>query len=172
MKRFGKVALPTLGGVAMLAYAAGSAAAQGLKEKIVGTWTIVSVVLEEAGSKREPFGPNPDGLFIFTSDGHFAAHIVRRGRPKFASNNREAGSPEENKAAIQGYISVFGTYTVNEADQSVSQHIIGSSFPNWDGTNQKRFAEIAGDELKWTNPTPATGGTGSVTQILKRAKSK
>jgi hypothetical protein len=60
-------------------------------------------------------------------------------------------------------------YTVNEADHSISEHIIGSSFPIWDNTNQKRFITITGDEMKYINPTPATGG-GTGVVILKRAE--
>ena len=66
-------------------------------------------------------------------------------------------------------ITAFGTYTVNEADHSISEHIIGSSFPIWDNTNQKRSITITGDEMKYINPTPATGG-GTAVVILKRAE--
>lgn len=168
MRTIGKSTLPLLACVAMLLMLLVQAAAQSLKEQIVGTWTVVSVTLEEGGTKREPFGPNPVGSFIFAPDGHFAANIIRPDRPKFASNNRVTGTPEENQAAVQGNISVFGTYTVNEADRSVDQHIIGSSFPNWDNTNQKRIAEINGDQMKWTNPTPAIRSGSAAVTILKR----
>ncbi len=62
-----------------------------------------------------------------------------------------------------------GTYTVNEADHSIFMEIIGSSFPTWDNTYQKRFITITGDEMKYINPTPATGG-GTAMVILKRAE--
>jgi hypothetical protein len=51
----------------------------------------------------------------------------------------------------------------------VSVKIIGSSFPNWDETEQKRIVEIKGDELIWKLPTAPTG-QGSAVTILKRAK--
>jgi hypothetical protein len=47
------------------------------------------------------------------TNGHY---ILRRGQAKFASNNRNEGTPEENKAIVQGSIAHFGTYTVNEAE--------------------------------------------------------
>jgi hypothetical protein len=46
-----------------------------------------------------------------------------------------------------------GVITVDEANHTLALHIVGSSFPNWDGTDQKRMAEITGDQMKWTNPT-------------------
>ena len=138
-----------------------------LKEQLVGTWTVVSLVNERNGKKTEPFGPNPKGYFMFDSSGHFSTHIIRAYRPKFA--NRDNPTPRERKAVVEGTITAFGTYTVNEADHSIFMQIIGSSFPTWDNTYQKRFITITGDEMKYINPTPATGG-GTAMVILKRAE--
>ena len=141
-----------------------------LKEQLVGTWTVTSVVNEHKdGSKIETFGSDPKGIFMFDSDGHFSTHIIRSYRPKFA--HRDAPTCAESKAVVEGTITAFGTYTVAEADHSISLHIIGSSFPTWDDTNQKRFITITGDELKYINPMPATGG-GTGVVVLKRATAK
>src|SRR5262249_52921942 len=40
-----------------------------------------------------------------------ATLAVRSDLPKFASNNRDMGTPEENKAVVQGSITYFGTYS-------------------------------------------------------------
>jgi hypothetical protein len=141
-----------------------------LKERLIGTWTVVSLINEHTdGSKIETFGSDPKGYFMFDSDGHFSTHVVRAWRPKFA--HRDAPTCAESKAVVEGTITAFGTYTVNEADHSISMHIIGSSFPIWDDTNQKRSITITGDELKYLNPTPATGG-GTAVIVLKRATGK
>ncbi|MFC4940779.1 MULTISPECIES: lipocalin-like domain-containing protein, partial [Bradyrhizobium] len=43
----------------------------------------------------------------------------------------------------------------------------GSSFPNWNGTQQKRFVAVAGDQLTLTVRPPA----GDVVDVIwKRAK--
>jgi hypothetical protein len=70
-----------------------------------------------------------------------AVCFCRRGAltfPKFASNNRQEDTAEENKAVVQGNISYFGTYTVDEAAKILIFHIESCSFPNWNGTDQKR----------------------------------
>src|ERR1700757_5121848 len=67
--------------------------------------------------------------------------------PKFASNNRETGTAEENKAIVQGSIAYFGTYTVSETDKTISYHIESSTFPNWNGADRKASFNISGDEL-------------------------
>ena len=72
------------------------------------------------------------------------------------------GSPEEYKAVVQGSIAHFGTYTVNEADRTITFHIQTSTFPNWNGAVQKRPFTLKGDELKWTTPAASGGGSGEV----------
>ena len=138
-----------------------------VKDQIVGTWTLVSGTVERDGTKVEPFGPNPLGYFIFTASGHFSWNLMRPDRPKFASGNRATGTPDENKAAVQGNISAFGTYTI-DPDGLLTLQIIGSSFPNWDGTTQKRMVEISGDQMKYSTPAASIGG--SSVNILTRAK--
>jgi hypothetical protein len=152
-----------------LALLPGSAVSQQkpLKDQIVGTWTVVSATVERDGKKAEALGANPLGYMMFDSSGHFLYNFMRADRPKFASNNRETGTPEENKAAVHGNISAFGTYIINP-DGSVTFRIVGSSFPNWNGTDQKRLIEVSGDQMKYTNPAASIGG--SATNILTRAK--
>lgn len=139
-----------------------------LKEQVIGTWTYVSVdTVGRDGSRVPIYGPNPQGIASFDSSGHYILLTTRRGQAKFASGNRNEGTPEENKAVVQGSIAHFGTYTVNEADNTITFHIEASTFPNWNGTEQKRPFTVIGDELKWT--TPASSG-GSAEVVLKRAR--
>lgn len=141
---------------------------QTLKEQVVGTWTYVSVdIVHPDGSRVPLYGPNPHGIASFDSKGHYVLLTARADQPKFASNNRAEGTSEENKAVVQGSIAHFGTYTVNEADKTVTFHIETSTFPNWNGTEQKRPITLAGDELKWRTAA-SSGGTAEV--VLKRVK--
>ena len=126
-----------------------------LKEQLVGTWRL-SAANEIDGKRIENFGSNPLAYMMFTSDGHFSVNFVRADRPNFASNNREKGTPEEYKAAVQGNISAFGRYTV-DPNGSLTFQIIGSSFPNWNGTVQKRIVEVTGDQLKYITPATSIG---------------
>jgi hypothetical protein len=136
---------------------------------IVGTWTLISITNEKEGQKLLPYGPNAKGSF--TLDGkRFSLIVVRPGRPKFKSNDRLTGTPDENKETVQGSIAYFGTYTVDNKDKSlVTFHIEGSSFPNWEGAGQKRVLKISGDDMDYTNPTISTG-TGVARLVWKRAK--
>ena len=78
---------------------------------------------------------------------------MRADRAKYAIDNFgqfAQATAEENKATAQGTITYFGTYSVNEPDRTIAIHVEGSSFPNWNGTDQKRLFEITEDELKLT----------------------
>jgi Lipocalin-like domain len=143
-----------------------------LKEQLVGTWKLVSSHnVRNDGSKIDVYGPNANGIVIYTSDGHFALVNMRSDLPKFASNSRDRGTPEEYKAVVQGSIAYFGTYTVNEADKVITAQIEGSTFPNAiGGPDQKRIiTSLTADELKFTNPA-ATSRGGTLELVWKRAK--
>jgi hypothetical protein len=124
---------------------------------VVGTWTLVSETAHQGGKTTQPLGPNPLGSIMFDGGGRFMLMIARPDLPKFAANKRDAGTPEENKAVLAGSLAFFGTYSVSEADHVLTLHPEASTFPNWNGADQKRDFTLADDEMKWTNRTPAIG---------------
>ncbi|HEU5295988.1 MAG TPA: lipocalin-like domain-containing protein [Burkholderiaceae bacterium] len=85
--------------------------AKDLGEQIVGMWLPVSQYVDQEGRKLEPFGSDPKGIVIYDDSGRFVLMLQRATLPRFASNNRLAGTPEENKAIVQGSIAYFGKYT-------------------------------------------------------------
>jgi hypothetical protein len=161
MNRRSTLGIAALAAFGLVMSPVGSNAQQkSLKDQLVGTWNVLIVDdVHPDGSHVPAYGPNPIGTVLFGADGRYSLQIMRAAIPKFASNNRLKGTPEENKAVVQGMISHFGTYSVNEADKTFTIRIEGSSFPNWGGTQQKRLITslTAGDELTWTNPTPSSG---------------
>jgi hypothetical protein len=124
---------------------------------LVGTWTLVSETAHHGDETTLPLGPNPQGLMMFDGSGRFMMIIARRDIPKFAVNRRDAGTPEENKAVLAGMLGFFGTYSVNDADQVLIIRPEAGTFPNWNGADQKRFLTFKGDQMIWTNRTPAIG---------------
>ena len=136
-----------------------------LQQQLVGTWTLVSWEQRKAdGGKIERYGANPAGIAFFDSGGRYIISVMRSDRPKYASNALWQGTAEENKATADGTVTYFGTYSVIEADGSIAIHIEGSSFPNWNGSNQKRFVEIAGDRLTLTVRPP----NGEIVDVVWR----
>ncbi len=146
------------------------AMAQGMskidKTKLVGSWTLVSITNTSDGKTIEVAGPN-DGVVIFERNGRFVFVEARSDVPKFASNNRNTGSPDENKAVVQGSLAFFGTYTVSN-DRTLTLRIERSTFANWDGTDQKRIIiSLTANELKWQG-VPTIGGNAEL--VWKRTK--
>ena len=137
------------------------ATAQTAKD-LVGTWTNVSNVnIRTDGSRVDVFGPKGTGLAIFDGSGRFAIVNINPETPKFASNNRAQGTPEENKAAVVGGIALYGSYTV--ADKVINFKVEGSTYPNWTGTEQKRnVSAFTPDQFTWSLPA-SIGGTAEVT---------
>jgi hypothetical protein len=142
-----------------------------LKDQIVGTWNfVVAEVTAPDGKKSFPFGETPKGILIFTADGHFAQIHVAGDVPKIASNNRLTGTPEEYAEIMRRSLSVFGTYTVDEANRTVTYNIVSASFPNWQGETQTRAIDkLTADEFVNTNRGLA-GGRGSASNFYRRVK--
>jgi hypothetical protein len=141
---------------------------QSLKDQLVGTWALVSWEQKTGdGSKVQRYGAHPTGIAFFDSGGRYIVTVMRSDRANYASNTLWEGTAEENRATAGGTITYFGTYSVTEADSSIAIHIEGSSFPNWNGTKQKRSVAITGDRLTLT-VRPPSGETVDV--VWKRAK--
>jgi hypothetical protein len=142
-----------------------------LKEQLVGSWTLVSWDQRNPeGTTVQQFGANPKGIAFFDTSGHYIITVMRSDRAKYAIDSFgqiAQATAAENKATAQGTITYFGTYSVSEADRTIAIHVEASSFPNWNGTDQKRLFEIAEDELKLTVRPPRGG---SVDVLWKRAK--
>ena len=163
-----------LAGVAVLALtlcASNAVAQKSLKEQIVGTWDFtVAEVTAADGKKSFPFGETPKGVLVFTPEGRFAQIHVASDLPKIASGNRLTGSAEEYAAINRRSLSVFGSYTVDEAKKTVTFNITSSTFPNWEGEAQTRTIDrLTADEFVNTNPNVA-GGRGSASNYYRRVK--
>jgi len=155
-----------------LALLPGSAVSQqkSLKDQLVGTWALVSNDnVAPDGTKRQIFGASPNGILIFEANGRYAQIFVRPGRPKFKSNNRLQGTPEEIKAAYEGALVHFGTWSVTEADKTIVVRTEGALYPNQEGTEGKRaIVSLTADELKLANPASGAGGTTEA--VFRRTK--
>jgi Lipocalin-like domain len=149
----------------MVSIALSAAAAQSAKD-LAGTYTLVSAITEKDGTKSDTFGPNAKGVLSLDANGHYVLTIIGASLPKVASNNRSTATPEENKAIVGGSIAHFGTVSIS--DKTIIFKVESATFPNWNGTEQKRAFSLTGDELKYTVAAASAGGTATVT--WRRAK--
>ena len=125
-----------------------------LKQQIVGTWTLVSVYDVAPDGKRAPdvWGDGVKGSVAYDGSGRFTYMIMSAGRPKHTTI-----TPLTARTPVGPMIGYFGTYSVNEADKSVTLSIERSTFPNWDGTDRKLLLTVKGDQMSQTvAPTPGS----------------
>ena len=122
-----------------------------LREQLVGTW-MLELTSTKLPDGTDLWGRDPIGLLILTNNGLFSSQIMRSDRPKFASNSRVKGTPEENKAVVHGSISNFGTYTVDDAEKTITFWYLGSTFPNRERTEKTWPLVINGDQLRLAHP--------------------
>ena len=156
-------------GIAMLPIST-FAQQQTLKQQLVETWLLVSAETTNAdGTKFMPFGKNPKGTVVFDATGHFLSLNIDPTMPKFASNNRKTGTVDEDKAVVTMSIGLMGTYTVDETGKTILQHVDASTYPNWNGQDQKRpITSLTSDGLSYTTLAPSTGA-GTTALVFKRA---
>ena len=141
-----------------------------LKDQIIGHWIFVSSIdTNKDGTQTNRFGPNPKGLVMFDPGGRFSFFISRADIPKFAANNINQGTAEENKAVLQGSIAYYGTWAVDEASKTLTTNVEAATYPNLNGATQKRtITSLTADELKYTNPATTAGTSSDV--VWRRAK--
>lgn len=139
-----------------------------LREQLIGAWMPVSCDITSASGAKQPYCVSPSGILIFDASGRYAQVFASRGRSKFSSGNRLELPAEEYKAAAQGVVANFGTWSVNESDKTVTGHYEGALFPNVEGTDVKSTINLVGDELKFSQPTLVPGGRSEA--VYQRAK--
>lgn len=101
--------------------------------KVSGTWQMIAATVEVNGKTSLPYGPEPRGKLVFTTDLHFVEFLHDPRIPRFKSSERGGGTDEENRAVMAGTLALYGRYTV-DADGNFSGNTVeGSSFPNWIG---------------------------------------
>ena len=123
------------------------APAKSLKEALAGHWQLVSVTANE----RTPYGANPHGSMFLDAGGHFSVIVISAGNAR--------------------NISYFGTYTVNDADKSMTMHIEDSSGGSGEsaaGRDVKRLIILSGDDLLVQSEAPS-GARGAVKLTWKQA---
>jgi hypothetical protein len=138
-----------------------------LKERLVGTWTLVSSdQVRPDGSKLKQFGDNPKGINVFDANGRFFVMVASADNLQIASNGRSQTKSEADGLIVES-IAYYGTYTVNE--EVINLHLDASTFPNQVGTDQKRtITSLTADELKYSSPAAISGV--QIQQGWKRAK--
>ncbi|MDQ6528840.1 lipocalin-like domain-containing protein [Flavobacterium sp. LHD-85] len=137
------------------------------KSEFSGSWTLVSVENTNSdGTKSLPYDANPKGFLFFDEKGNYAVQIYKDKRAKIASGDKNKCTPEENAAIVQGSNSHFGAYEIDETNKTITFIIKTASFPNWEGTIQKRLYTFANNELKYAVTNTTQGGKSVTAEVV------
>lgn len=120
----------------------------GIATALVGAWRLESWTIEYPASGRvtQPFGAAPEGLLLYSADGHMSAAMQRPGRVRLSRADPHAVSDAEKAAAFSGYLHYAGTWSV--ADGRVIHEVELAMNPNLTGTRQVRHVSLDGDRLE------------------------
>jgi len=107
-----------------------------LKEQIQGPWSLASCNNTTAkGEKTAYCANNPRGILILAGNGNYASTTIAAGR---------------KSAEAPGVADNFGTWSVNEADKTLTRHIVGTNNPANEGQNPKLNISLNGEEMRLT----------------------
>jgi hypothetical protein len=122
-----------------------------------GTWTLVAAdKLLPNGETTRDYGEHPKGRLVVDAKGRYSLQIFKSERARFAGDKAD-GSADEFKSAVMGSSTHYGTMTIDERAGVLVFSIEGASFPNWEGTTQKRQYTLDGAQLRYKVPARPDG---------------
>lgn len=117
------------------------------RDALVGSWRVVSYeTWNSQGEVSKPFGDSPSGYAVFDATGHAFIQLMRTpaARPFVSPATPTA---DEIRAAYAAFAAYYGTYTVDNAAQTLTIHVEGSNMPSYTGTDQVRPFRVEGETL-------------------------
>ena len=104
-----------------------------------GTWTLTAADrILPGGERAQDYGKSPKGRLIVDSQGRYSLQIFKAERPSFASGDKAHGTAGEYESAALGSSTHYGTVVADPEKHILTFKLEGASFPNWEGTTQKR----------------------------------
>jgi hypothetical protein len=131
-----------------------------LSKSLPGTWLLQSRIDVDALGQRHPepsLGEDPIALLIYDRAGHFAAQFMRRDRSVDVPDG--PATAKNNSRAQGGYDAYFGTYSIDDARGTVTQHLLGSLSKEHVGAVLTREMQIEGNTLVIRLDTTSADGT-------------
>ena len=156
--------------LALQALGPSSAAVADEKDKLVGTWKLISAVSEDLSTSQKTniYKGTPVGFITYGADGRVMTIIVDSMRKKPAAN---VATTAEAEALFRSMAAYAGTYTV-KGNQVI--HVPDVSWnETWTGTDQIRDYKFDGERLLLAtapSPNPFTGKMSVRTLVWEKIK--
>jgi hypothetical protein len=119
-----------------------------LKQQVQGAWNLISC------DAKGPICADPSGSVSYNGNGRYTIMVAAKNRPIPASvvstpgaAPRDKTTPEEYKAIAQGFAAQFRTWSVNEADKTITTHAEDGFIPRPIG-GKATIVSVTADEMK------------------------
>jgi len=129
------------------------------RERLLGTWKLVSAGTFRPDGKFEPYaeyGPNPRGYLMYDTTGHMCVSLANPNHPHWA--NSEKPTDAEKLRSYDVFFAYCGTYEVREKEGRVIHRPEVGSWPHYIGTDQSRNFRFEGDRLILSDEETPPGG--------------
>jgi hypothetical protein len=139
-----------------------------LSQVLVGTWELIAREDHTTSGERRfdpSLGADPIALLVYDRTGHFAAQFMKRDRSRAPEAEVAIAAPN-NSSARGGYDAYFGSYTVDDALGTVTQHLVAALSPENVGLVLTRVMTVDDDELTIRLDT-ATASGEPITRTLR-----
>jgi len=138
--------------------AAGDTYASMQKSPLEGTWVLVAAdKILPTGERTRDYGESPKGRLIVDAQGRYSLQIFKSERLRFASGEKAQGSADEYASASLGCSTHYGIVIADAEQHILTFKIEDASFPNWEGTSQKREYTLKDGVLTYRVPPRADG---------------
>jgi len=142
------------------------------KNKLVGTWRLVSAVskTDQGEVNNAAYGEHPGGFVTYTAEGRMIVVVTEDGRKPLSVNDRVAAPMEERAQAFSTLNAYAGTYTFS--GDKVVHHVEIASMPNWVNTDLVRTVKFSGNRVTFITPPISRGGAVKTFELTwERVKS-
>jgi hypothetical protein len=134
--------------------------AQGLKDKVIGAWTLNDgSELFQDGKKATPW---VEGNLILDTNGHFSFFVL--GKDRVAGN-------DDVRIPSGPLVAYYGTYTVDDAQNMLTYKVEHAANPKFDGAVRTQKVTFKGDLMTTTGSDVKTP-QGTITPVNEWKKAK
>jgi hypothetical protein len=135
-------------GFVLCAASAFSQSESEIRDRIVGTWKLVSMeeTMKDGTTRPFPFfGPHAKGFLMYQRDGYMCAQVVNPNRAQWADPAH--ATPEEKLATADGSFAYCGRYEIDVKQQWIVHLPEVATDPGYMGSRQIRPYRLEGSRL-------------------------
>jgi len=135
-------------GLVVCAASAFSQTESEIRDRIVGTWKLVSAeeTMKDGTTRPFPsFGLHGKGFLMYQRDGYMCADLVNPDRPKWADSAHT--TPEEKAATADGTFAYCGRYEIDVKQERIIHLPEVATDPGYVGSRQIRPYRFEGGRL-------------------------